>query len=253
MSDAERGVSAPGPVSPEDPLVGLIETMRAVDGRVLFLGAHIDRVMRSRAHLYLESAPSRDDIMQALEAACAETAIADARVRLVIGPGGYLHACATPVEPVPEQPEQVRAITVRGAWLPDAPWREHKTTDRALWMWGERRAAASRVEAALMCDAHGNLGESTRASVCVVGAGRVLTAPCTGLLPGVGRAFVKTVRADLIETMISPSLWSDAEEIFLVSALRGVRSVCELNGAAVGPGTVGAVARQVHDAYRALR
>jgi branched-subunit amino acid aminotransferase/4-amino-4-deoxychorismate lyase len=253
MRGADESIGACRHVCPEDPIVGLIETMRAVDGRVLFLDAHIDRVMRSRAYLHLESAPSRQSVTQALGAVCAGISIRDARVRLVIGARGYLHACATPVEPVPEQPDQVRAITVRGAWLPDASWREHKTTDRALWIWGERRAGASRVDAALMCDADGNLGESTRASVCVVVAGRVLTAPCAGLLPGVGRAFVRTVRADLIETMIAPSLWSDAEEIFLVSALRGVRSVTELDGRAVGSGAVGEVAQQVHDAYRALR
>jgi len=111
-------------------------------------------------------------------------------------------------------------------------------------------AVAPGADIALGTDAEGRLGEASRASVFVVAGGLVQTAPVAGLLPGIGRAVVLELAGGVLEDAAPAERWRRAQEIFVVSALRGVTGVAMIDGVPVGDGAPGPVTRRLAAAYR---
>jgi len=245
-----RGAAAPGRTG-LDALAGpgLIETMRARRGRIAHRRAHLHRLAASRDALGLRGGPDPALVEDELDAVLAACRAEDALVRLVVG-AGALVVEAAPVEPLPAEPPAVVAITLAGAWRPDCTAAEHKRTDRAHWRRAEAAAIAAGADIALTTDTQGRLGEASRASVFVVADGTLQTAPVAGLLPGIGRAVVVELAGAVLEEAAPLERWRGAQEIFSVSALRGVSAVSAIDGAPVGLGPPGPVTRRLAAAYR---
>jgi len=150
------------------------------------------------------------------------------------------------------EPDTASAITMPGSWRPDLITAEHKTASRAMWSWADRRAREAGADAALLLDTEGRMGEATTASVFVRVDGRVLTAPAKGLLPGVGREVMLELIPGVEERAAEEPEWRRAQEIVLVSALRGVVSVTSVDGTRVGDGHPGPMARGQESAFKLL-
>ncbi len=245
-----HGAAAPGRTG-LDALAGpgLIETMRARGGRIAHRQAHLRRLAASRDALGLRGGPDPALVEDELDAVLAACRVEDALVRLVLG-ARALVVEAAPVQPLPADPPAVVAITLAGAWRPDCAAAEHKRTDRAHWRRAEAAASAAGADIALTTDTEGRLGEASRASVFVVADGTLQTAPITGLLPGIGRAVVVELAGAVVEEAASRDRWRGAQEIFSVSAFRGVSAVAAIDGAPVGHGAPGPVTRSLAAAYR---
>lgn len=245
-----RGPAAPGRAA-LDGLAGpgLIETMRARDGRIADRAAHLARLSASRQALRGPGGPSPERIASELDAVLAGCRATDARVRLVLGQRALVVEAA-PIGPLPAEPPALAAITVAGLWRPKAAEAEHKRTERGHWLRAEAAASAAHADLALATDAAGRLGEGSRASVFVVARGVLQTAPVTGLLPGIGRAAVIALHGDVLEAAAPAERWRAATEIFVVSALRGVSAVVAIDGAALSGGAPGPVTRRLAAAFR---
>jgi len=246
-----RGAAAPSRAELDARVgAGLIETMRARRGQIAHRTWHLGRLAASVRALGLEGAPDGDSIGAALDSALAGSASDDALVRLVVGAGAVFGVELAPIEPLPPIPRACTAITVRGGWDPDAVDAEHKRTERGRWDRLERAAAAAGADIALMTDRAGRLGESTRASVFVVADGILRTAPAEGLLPGIGRRAVVQLAVGVLEVAADAAVWRNADEVFVVSALRGVTAVTAIDGEPVADGAAGPITRQVAGEYR---
>ena len=184
-----------------------------------------------------------------LDAVLAACGAEDGLVRLVVGARAIV-AEAAPVEPLPAEPGAVAAITVAGAWRPERTAAEHKCTERAGWRRAEAAASAAGADVVMGTDAEGRLGEASRASVFVVAGGCLQTAPIAGLLPGIGRAVVMELAGEVLEDPAPAERWRRAEEIFIVSALRGVTGIVMVDGTPVGDRAPGPVTRRLAEAYR---
>ena len=232
---------------------GLFETMRAEGGRVALLDWHLDRIAASAAALGLDPVPSRDAIAEAVGTVALALAPGSGRVRLTVTPRPTLLVEGTPEPPLDRAPAPVRAVSVRGAWLPGAPLAEHKTLSYAGFRRAQRTADRAGVDHALLLDAAGRLGEAaTAAAFCAVD-GELVCAPVSGLLPGIGRALVLG-GLGAREEALSEDAWRGADEIVLANALRGAMAVVEVDGAPVGDGAPGPLARAAHALLRdALR
>jgi para-aminobenzoate synthetase / 4-amino-4-deoxychorismate lyase len=246
-----RGAAAPSRVELDARVgAGLIETMRARGGHIAHRAWHLERIAASIRTLGLDRPPDADVIDAELDAALGASLACDALVRLVVGARSAYAVEAAPIEPLPATPRVCTAITVAGGWVPDATDAEHKRTDRGRWDRVERAAAAAGADIALMTDRTGRLGESSRTSVFVVADGRLRTAPVMGLLPGIGRRAVMQIADDVLEDAAEAAVWRHADEVFVVSALRGVAAVTAIDGAAVSDGAAGPVTRRLASQYR---
>lgn len=241
-------------VAGDDPLVragdGLLETMRASGGRIAHRAAHLDRLAAGIDGLGWRGAPPMGAIEAELDAVLAALGGREAQIRLAISTAPTIWVEAREVAPLADAPDEVRAATVPGGWMPGWRTAEFKTSSRAHWAWAERVAAAAGADVALLTDVAGRLGESTRAAVFVVRGTDLSTAPVRGLLPGIGRRVVMELWPGVREIALAAEEWGQADEILLVSALHGVRSVVSVDGIPIGLGVAGPVARRLAAAYR---
>ena len=232
----------------DDPAVrwgeGLLETMRAEDGRVALLDRHLGRLAGSAAALGLEGIPSTDALRAAVAEALAAAPTGPLRVRLCATPRPTLLVEVTPEPPLGE-PTAASAVTVRGGWLPGNRIAEHKTLSYAGHRWSQRTAQAAGADHALLLDTDGRLGEAAIASVFCVSGGEVRTAAAEGLLAGVARGVVCDA-LPVGEEAPTEALWRAADEIVLTNAVRGAIAVTSVDGAPVGDGSPGPVAHRMH-------
>lgn len=237
----------------EDPAVrwgeGLFETMRAEGGRVGLLERHLARLTASAAALGLTPMPGADEMRAAVAAALAASGAPSTRIRLTATPGPSLVVEALPEPPHPAEPVAVRAIAVPGGWCPERRIAEHKTLSFAGHRLAQRTARAAGADHALLLDARGRLGEADVANAFCALDGEVVTAPARGLLPGVARALAMEA-IEVREEALEEERWRRAAEIVLTNAVAGAIAVVEVDGAAVGDGVPGPLARRIAIALR---
>ena len=229
---------------------GLFETMRAEGGRVALLDRHLDRLEGSARALGWGPMPPRGRMAAAAAAVAEALAPGSGRVRLTATARPTLLVEGTPEPPLGRAPAAVRAVAVRGAWLPGAALAEHKTLSYGAFRTAQRRAEREGADHALLLDAGGALGEAATASaLCAVG-GRLVCPPVRGLLPGIARAAVLAA-LPVDEEPLDESAWRGADEIILTNAVRGAVAVVAVDGAPVGDGAAGPWALRVHEVLRA--
>lgn len=252
--DGERVEASLAALSIDDPGVrwgeGLFETMRAEGGRVALLERHLGRLIASAATLGLEPAPARESLRAAVAGALVAAGGDGARrVRLCVTPRPTLLVEVTAEDALGDDPAEASGATVPCAWSASNRIAEHKCLSYAAHRWSQRRAAAAGADHALLLDDRGRLGEAALASVfCAVG-GALVTAPVTGLLPGVARGVVMGAMA-VREEVLDETVWRSADEIVLTNAVRGAVALVSVDGAPVGGGAAGPVARRIGAALR---
>jgi len=235
-------------LSIDDPAVrwgeGLFETMRAERGRVGLLERHLDRLLASAAALGLAPMPSRERMREGAAAVVAALGAPSARVRLTASPRPTVLVEATPEAAPSPEPPAVRAVALAGAWCPGDRIAEHKTLSFAGHRLAQRRAEEAGADHVLLLDAEGRLGQAALANAfCAVG-GEVVTAPARGLLGGVARA-VAMAAVPVREEALPGPRWRAADEIVLTNAVAGALAVVAVDGAVVGDGRPGPLARRL--------
>ena len=197
---------------------GLIETVRAREGRIPFLRQHVARLQRGVSALRMT--PSVTDVTRLLTAAAGT---ADCVVRLELRDG---------------QPE-VQTRTITAVQAPRVVVSEevharypHKTTQRETF--GRAFAAARRQGAddALLLTPSGYVAEGTAWSVFWWEDGHLRTpALSLSILPGIGRARVMEL-IPVEEVRVHPEALA-GKSLFLVNAVRGIVEIASYQGTAV--------------------
>jgi len=176
----------PSRPSPEQLAGGLLETILAIDGRVLRLGDHLARLDRSCRELYGQPAPGflADEVKAAAAGQAGRLVL-----RAIVAPAGRALRGTVTRASAGSTPDQADARTVvRG----DGIWR-HKWADRS---------ALSADEAALgwplYLDSDGAVLETSRGNVVLIGAdGTLVTPPLRDeLLPGITRRALLDIARD---------------------------------------------------------
>jgi branched-subunit amino acid aminotransferase/4-amino-4-deoxychorismate lyase len=164
-----------------------------------------------------------------------------------LGPGHTIIVA----EAVGTLPREISAVVVD--WpLPRRPGPVHKTLAYLDHVLARELAAEAGADEALRLDADGNVAECATANLFIVHAGRVVTPPLVGILPGVTRARVLAwCRANGVvaaEESITPDTLVRADELFATSAVRGVVAITRLDGS---PRARGPITSQIADAINA--
>ena len=174
-----------------------------------------------------------------------------ARVRLTVTPRPTVMVEVAPADDAPlGVPGRGTAVALPGAWVPGNRIAEHKTLSYAAWRLAQRRAEAAGADHALLLDRDGRLGEAAVANVFCALGDEVVTAPADGLLPGVARAICLPATGAR-ERAAEEGEWRAAREIVAVNALRGATAITAVDGAPVGDGAAGPLARALAAALAA--
>lgn len=233
----------------DDPAVrageGLFETMRAEAGAIPLLERHLDRLYASVAALGMEGVPARERVARDVRTAVSTAGGGLLRVRVTVTPWPTLIVDAQEVAIDPAQRARgLRAVSLRGAWVPGNALAEHKTLARIAFQRAGRAAESGGVDTALLLDEEGHLGEATTANAFAVVDGDLVTAPVRGLLPGVTRDIVMSLEP-VREEMVGEARWRAASEMFLTSGVSGAMPLVEVDGRPVGDGRPGPVTMRI--------
>jgi len=249
-------------------------TMLVRHGKVFRLDRHLNRLLEAAEHFALRTdlpTGQAGATAQTLTAAVAEllaaNALTEARMRITLTPGAVdgqgPPTTLITADPLPPQP---REWYERGVGVVISTFLQSRTDPLAGYKTGyylprllaRQQAAAKGMEEALWFTTDHLLAEACFCNVFLVREGSVLTPPLdTPVLPGIVRGAVLELCAaagvaceDRRPLTIRDLL--AAEEIFLTSAVSGIRPVVRLERHAVGGETPGSVTRKLMDAYNTL-
>jgi 4-amino-4-deoxychorismate lyase len=238
----------------------VFETLRIAGGQPAFLDQHVRRLERSAARVAIDLPGGWHELASAAAAAYDGT---DGVLRLTCskgapgaGPVGF--ALVTPVPPATVAARQhgVAAVTLT-LGLPatlrtQAPWLLGgvKATSYAVNMATLRAAEERGAQDAIWVSSDGEVLEAPTSTVAWVTDGRLVTPPASevGILPGttlaVALALLTTpyeVRRGTVAELHA------ADEVLLLSSVRGVAPVTRLDGRELGVGPVTAALRDAFE------
>jgi 4-amino-4-deoxychorismate lyase len=230
---------------------GCFEGLRLVDGAIMKLDRHLDRMTRSAAALGIPFDRSAWRALAA-EAVTSWAPAGEAAVKFVLtrgpaagnAPTGYVMISPLPADYPRQRREGLRVITLQRGLGPDvfadAPWLLGgvKTLSYAVNMAAQREAARRGADDALFLAANGTVLEAPTGSV-IWAVGRALhTTPLggTGILAGTTQAllFDRAAEAGWSThwTAVTLEELQAADVVWLASSVRGPVDVVELDGVA---------------------
>lgn len=240
---------------------GVFETMRAYGGRAFLLEEHLDRMLRSAARIEVPL-PDRRLLDGLADRALRGFGTGDGSLRIVVskgpdgGGGGVAFALAGPVSEasVTAREQGVRSITLTlgtpAAIRPSAPWLLGgvKSTSYAGAMAALRTAQADGVTDAIYLSCDDEVLEGPTSGVVAVLDGVPVTPPEdeVAVLPSTTVGFFGSA---ISRRRLSEADLRSASEVLLLSSVRGVVSVLELDGRPVGEGSLGPVGRTFRARY----
>lgn len=199
---------------PADPGFRLIETCRwTPEGGVHLRNRHLERLDASAARLGIVPR----GVTQALDAV---TGQGPQRLRLTVNVRGRVEVAVQPFAPLP--PGTVWRLALAGERVrADDPWRQVKTTERAIYD-RARAEMPEGIDEIVFVNERGELCEGTITNIFVdMGAG-LLTPPLScGVLPGVLRAQM-LARGLAREALLTLADLRTARAIHVGNALRGL-------------------------------
>jgi branched-chain amino acid aminotransferase len=266
------------PLDPEDAKISVFdrgflygdsvyETLRTAKGRVVELGAHLDRLRHSAAGIAFELPFADEDISEALRRTVAAADNPESRIRVIVTRGTgpinldtrvaespMLVIMVTPLE-VPSREVYLRGISAlvvgrEGSIRPGLKTGNYLGNILAL-----RQAHEQGADDAILCNDDGAVAEGATSNLFMVRDGQVHTPSLvTGLLAGITRGVIirlldEKLHLRTTERIIQADELHAADELFLTSSVRGVMPVTTLDGQPVGEGTAGPVSRQIMDVY----
>lgn len=232
----------------------VFETARIAHGRAAYLDAHLARLALSAARLDIALPEGWAEL-----AAEAARGVDDGVLRLVCTKGpppvGFAVVTDVPAETVRARTDGVRVVTltagVSSTVHAEAPWLLGgvKSTSYAMNMASIRHAQSMGADDAIWLSTDGQVLEAPTATVGVITGGVLATPPvAVGILAGTTLLAVQELGVVPVEVRrVSAAELRVADEVVLMSSVRGVAPVVELDGRALET-TVG---RALSDAFEA--
>jgi branched-chain amino acid aminotransferase len=248
---------------------GLFETMRAENGRVFRLDAHIERLRRSAAKLLTTIEPGMLPSAKVFSELLQRNELKTARVRLTVTAGSMqinpdadapqLTVCATAAKlfpyPLDLYEKGAHVVICNFRTSPSDPVAGHKTTGYLPRLLGLREAQRVHCAEALWFTTANRLAEGSISNVFVVRKDVLKTPPLdTPVLPGITRDEVLRIAEEVgIETQQVPLRVDDlldADEILLTNTMMQVMPVIRVEKHDIARGRVGPVAGKLLEEYR---
>jgi branched-chain amino acid aminotransferase len=252
---------------------GVFEGIRAYNGRIFRLDAHMDRLYASAKGICLDIPMSKPDLGEVVSAAYAKSGMRDAYLRLVVTRGvGDLgldpRKCSTPtiiciVDTIRLWPADryERGLVCLTAATPISH-RESlspriKSLNYLSHILAKIEGIAANVDEVIMLDSTGYVAEASGMNLFAVSDHTLKTPPpYTGILRGVTRDAIIELGRDagfaVEELPLNRYDLYTADEVFLSGTAAEVIGVSKLDGRSIGAGCSGPVTKDLGVRFRAL-
>ncbi|MDO5370025.1 D-amino-acid transaminase [Paracoccus sp. (in: a-proteobacteria)] len=247
---------------------GVYEVVSVLDGRLLDFDGHMKRLARSLAELGITPPMTDAEWLEAHRRLVTENGIAEGLVYLQVTrgnpgdrdfaypPEGTAPTVVMFTQSKPGLAANPQAETgLRVCTVPDLRWsrRDIKTVQLLYPSMAKMEAKARGCDDAWMVE-DGFVTEGTSNNVYIVKDGTIVTRQLsTDILHGITRAAVLRLAAEAQLGVEERSFTVDeakaADEAFITSASAFVMPVVDLDGAAIGDGKPGPVARRMREIY----
>ena len=229
---------------------GLFETLRAVDGNILFLDRHLDRLWRSCRAIGFPPPVPKATLVRRLKRLLKANRLCDAYVRINVSlnevevgdprrrrAGFHVILFAKPFLPYPARcyTKGARLVIIRSVVNDPLPLANIKSTNYLAKIMARRDALLRGADEGILLNIHGRITEGASSNIFIVRRGVVMTPPLSeGVMPGVTRDRVREICRSLkIPYRFTPLAVNDlrrADEIFITSTLKGVMPVGWIEG-----------------------
>ena len=248
---------------------GIYEVLRVYGGRPFALDRHLARLQRSAAQLELTLQPTTEELGRLCLDLVQANSLQEGTIYLQVTRGAAPRAHAIPADLAPTtliltsdrplESAELRAKGVTAITVPDDRWArcDIKTIALTANVLAKSKAArAGAFEAIFVRD--GAVTDAASSNVFAVIDGALLTAPKSNyLLAGITRdILVELAPANglpIREEVFRLEALRRAEEIMVTSTTSEVMPVVELDGAPVGDGKPGPMARKLQELFEAYR
>lgn len=236
----------------------VFETMRVARGRAALLAEHLTRLRLSAERVAIDLPAGWEAL-----AATACAGVDDGVLRLVCSKGphggapvGFALVTDVPAEAVRGREQGVAVVTlplgISAAQRRDAPWLLGgvKATSYGVNMAALRFAQEQGADDAIWVSTDGQVLEAPTATVALVVGGTLVSPPAdVGILPGTTLAAVQRLGLVPHETRpVRVKELQEADEVLLLSSVRGVAPVVRLDGRDRPTGPVTAALRDGYEA-----
>ncbi len=238
---------------------GCFETMRAYDGRIAALDAHVERLWASARALRLPVEANPSSAKRVILTALTRSRLRSALVRVQLV-GAQLRVIVEPFQSLPSQwfRDGISAVTVPTRKTPIAAIDyQSKASARLGSVLATIEATQRGGIEALQLGREGWVTETTVSNLFAV-RGRVVTTPPThlGVLAGVTRQLVMTAARQgglrVAEQPLTRHDCYNAQEVFLSSTTKEILPVVRLDGRVIGAGCPGPISRRLHEVLQRL-
>lgn len=254
-----QGLASPAHVFDELP-PGIYEALRTFEhNRFVGLETHLDRAQRSIRQFGMSPPLGSQAIRAALHTIATGFAGQDAKIRIdfltspatILGTDSRVIALASELQlPAPEIYAQGVSCELVGQLRRDRP-----DIKESKWVVDRRSAEGgtpTNFESVLVSP-EGLLLEGVMSNFFAVREGKVLTAPASGVLPGVTRGIILDLALKLGlphgEQSIQQGEIPSLQEAFFSTSVRSIVPVVKLDGVILGSGAPGPITLQLMDAY----
>ncbi len=239
---------------------GAFETLRAVDGEILFLEKHLQRLRRGSRLLKIRFPYRFGGLTKEINRLLKKNHLDDATVRMMLSQDTdgqpRLVITAKPYKPFPDSYYSKGApmILVKTIRNDSARIANTKTTNYLTKMLARREIERAGAVEGVLLNNQGRVTEGASSNLFVVKKGRLITPPISdGLLPGVRRAVVlrlaRILKIPCREKSLAVRNLKDADEIFLTSSLKGIMPIRTFDGKKVGKICPGPITRRLTERY----
>jgi branched-chain amino acid aminotransferase group I len=248
------------------------EGLRAYDGRIFALDAHLDRLFDSAKALAFQGVPARAEVeAAALDTFRANGMYADAHARLTLTRGPKVTSGMSPTNN-----RAGCTLIVLAEWKPpvfgDAGLRlvssairrnSPATLDSKIHHTNLLNNILAKIEAdlagvddAVMLDLSGFVAETNATNLFAVRRGGLFTPTPDACLPGITRGIVlrlaREAGYDVGERNVSLTELYTADEVFTSGTMGELAPVLEIDGRTIGEGGAGPVTRDLQARFAAL-
>jgi branched-subunit amino acid aminotransferase/4-amino-4-deoxychorismate lyase len=236
--------------------------MRSINGRIAYLDAHLDRLIKSCGLLKLGIPVRPDRIKAEIAQRLILSASADNYVRLTVERGGSGTSYSVLVRPYHPYPAEKYQLGFRAAIAPGRQKAGYqpaqiKTTLRGFYESGYEAAKKKGFDEALILNDYGYVAEGTRSNVFMAKDGELFTpeldSPC---LDGITRKAVFILARlggiDVFEAKFTLADLYVADEALLTNSLIGVMPLVAVENRGIASGKPGKLTRWFIKRYNSL-
>lgn len=247
---------------------GVYEVTSVLGGKLIDFGGHLARLKRSLDGLQMRNPLSDDAYLAAHRKLLAENGITDGMVYLQVTRGnpGDRDFAFPPEDTVPtvvmftqSKPGLADSPAAKTGWnvitTEDLRWarRDIKTVQLLFPSLAKMEAKARGADDAWLVE-DGKVTEGTSNNAYIVKGGAIITRELSSdILHGITRAavlrFAREAQMQVEERSFTVAEAQAADEAFVTSASAFVMPVVSIDGAAIGDGKVGPVARRLREIY----